>query len=223
MSTWHPDRWSHVRLDLWPSDSYLSSLSRQCTRMGRIPDLIRSSMGGLRSLDSSFLRNGVGIKNTVHIAQLKHNTRAGKYKRILTAQPAQRSAECPGYHWWHSTNTHNNTHIIIISSYWPQNILSNLIHTYLHYCFQRCVLLSWRKENTHQDYWTTELSNNDDERNLLIWNLHQHQNHHRRPRVARSFSSGGVHLSCSTTHNASVQTSSHYFPRMCELMKSLSF
>lgn len=34
---------------------YLSSLSRQCTRMGRIPDFIKSSMGGLRSLDSSFL------------------------------------------------------------------------------------------------------------------------------------------------------------------------
>ncbi len=39
--------------------SYLSSLSRQCTRMGRIPDLIRSSMGGLRSLDSSFLQEEV--------------------------------------------------------------------------------------------------------------------------------------------------------------------
>ncbi len=39
--------------------SYLSSLSRQCTRIGRIPDLIRSSMGGLRSLDSSFLQEEV--------------------------------------------------------------------------------------------------------------------------------------------------------------------
>lgn len=34
---------------------YLSSLSRQFTSLGRMPDLMRSSMGGLRSLDSSFL------------------------------------------------------------------------------------------------------------------------------------------------------------------------
>lgn len=33
----------------------LSSLSRQCTRIGNIPDFIRSSIGGLRSLESSFL------------------------------------------------------------------------------------------------------------------------------------------------------------------------
>lgn len=34
---------------------HLSSLSRQFTSLGRMPDLMRSSMGGLRSLDSSFL------------------------------------------------------------------------------------------------------------------------------------------------------------------------
>lgn len=33
----------------------LSSLSRQCTKIGNIPDFIRSSIGGLRSLESSFL------------------------------------------------------------------------------------------------------------------------------------------------------------------------
>lgn len=38
------------------SSPYLSSLCRQWTRIGRIPDLIRSSMGGLRSLDSNFLQ-----------------------------------------------------------------------------------------------------------------------------------------------------------------------
>lgn len=36
--------------------THLSSLSRQCTRIGNIPDFIRSSMGGLRSLESSFLQ-----------------------------------------------------------------------------------------------------------------------------------------------------------------------
>lgn len=36
-------------------NTYLSSLSRQCTKIGNIPDFIRSSIGGLRSLESSFL------------------------------------------------------------------------------------------------------------------------------------------------------------------------
>lgn len=36
-------------------NTHLSSLSRQCTKIGNIPDFIRSSIGGLRSLESSFL------------------------------------------------------------------------------------------------------------------------------------------------------------------------
>lgn len=45
--------------------AYLSSLSRQWTNIGRIPDLMRSSMGGLRSLDSSFLWRPKGNKRKV--------------------------------------------------------------------------------------------------------------------------------------------------------------
>lgn len=41
--------------------SYLSSLSRQFTSLGRMPDLMRSSMGGLRSLDSSFLEKQIEV------------------------------------------------------------------------------------------------------------------------------------------------------------------
>lgn len=36
--------------------TYLSFLSRHLTKIGRIPDFIKSSMGGFLSLDSSFLR-----------------------------------------------------------------------------------------------------------------------------------------------------------------------
>lgn len=36
-------------------DTYLSFLSRHFTKIGRIPDFIKSSMGGFLSLDSSFL------------------------------------------------------------------------------------------------------------------------------------------------------------------------
>lgn len=45
-------KWCRI---LSSGNTHLSSLSRQCTRIGSIPDFIRSSMGGLRSLDSSFL------------------------------------------------------------------------------------------------------------------------------------------------------------------------
>lgn len=36
--------------------TYLSSLSRHLTKIGRIPDFIKSSMGGFLSLESSFLK-----------------------------------------------------------------------------------------------------------------------------------------------------------------------
>lgn len=36
-------------------DTYLSFLSRHFTKIGKIPDFIKSSMGGFLSLDSSFL------------------------------------------------------------------------------------------------------------------------------------------------------------------------
>lgn len=76
--------------------SYLSSLSRQCTRMGRIPDLIRSSMGGLRSLDSSFLQDeGDNIISLVQSeeARTKHSTAATRHRdeeRLLTWRPERR-------------------------------------------------------------------------------------------------------------------------------------
>lgn len=49
--------------------THLSSRSRQCTKIGNIPDFIRSSMGGLRSLESSFL-SGKGENTSIsrHIA-----------------------------------------------------------------------------------------------------------------------------------------------------------
>lgn len=37
-------------------DTHLSSLFKQWTSLGRMPDLIRSSIGGLRSLDNNFLQ-----------------------------------------------------------------------------------------------------------------------------------------------------------------------
>lgn len=49
--------------------AYLSSLSRQCTSIGRIPDLIRSSMGGLRSLDNNFLQEQRGNKRPLQTYQ----------------------------------------------------------------------------------------------------------------------------------------------------------
>lgn len=49
----------------------MSSLSRQCTRIGRIPDLIRSSMGGLRSLDNNFLQKQ--RENKRQLLSLSHN------------------------------------------------------------------------------------------------------------------------------------------------------
>ena len=41
--------------------TYLSSHVRQCTSIGRIPDPIRLSIGGLRSLDSNFLEETENI------------------------------------------------------------------------------------------------------------------------------------------------------------------
>lgn len=46
---------------------YLSSLSRQFTSLGRMPDLMRSSIGGLRSLDSSFLEKILKPKHLSHM------------------------------------------------------------------------------------------------------------------------------------------------------------
>lgn len=39
--------------------TYLSSLSRHLTRIGKIPDFIRSSIGGFLSLDNSFLEKEI--------------------------------------------------------------------------------------------------------------------------------------------------------------------
>lgn len=47
--------------------AYLSSLSRQFTSLGRMPDLMRSSIGGLRSLDSSFLEKILKPKHLSHV------------------------------------------------------------------------------------------------------------------------------------------------------------
>lgn len=44
--------------------TYLSSLSRHLTKIGRIPDFIKSSMGGFRSLESSFLKKSNAKKLT---------------------------------------------------------------------------------------------------------------------------------------------------------------
>ena len=37
--------------------TYVSSHAKQWTKIGRMPDCINSSMGGLRSLDNNFLKN----------------------------------------------------------------------------------------------------------------------------------------------------------------------
>lgn len=53
--------------------TYLSSLSRHLTKIGRIPDFIKSSIGGFLSLESSFLkhtgRDGRKIQPVVWFSQ----------------------------------------------------------------------------------------------------------------------------------------------------------
>jgi hypothetical protein len=53
--------------------TYLSSLSRHLTRIGKIPDFIRSSIGGFLSLDNSFL--------------LKKKEKKRKEKKLIAMSP----------------------------------------------------------------------------------------------------------------------------------------
>lgn len=84
-------RWSKVKSSfddsLYPH-GYLSSLSRQFTSLGRIPDLMRSSIGGLRSLDSSFLEKQIQV--LLHQPHVMKREYGDKYSWIYT-QPFQTS------------------------------------------------------------------------------------------------------------------------------------
>lgn len=73
--------------------THLSSLSRQCTKIGNIPDFIRSSMGGLRSLDSSFLQ-GNGQKNQV--TDLERSEKPGSCLIQLSPQKGSSAATGAG-------------------------------------------------------------------------------------------------------------------------------
>ncbi len=55
--------------------TYLSSLSRHLTKMGRIPDFIKSSIGGFLSLESSFLKKKTEYKS--------YKPYTGKNSRLL--------------------------------------------------------------------------------------------------------------------------------------------
>lgn len=65
--------------------TYLSSLSRQWTSIGRIPDFIRSSMGGLRSLDNNFLQKQRGNRGPLFTLSYSHSfTDAWQQKEAIT-------------------------------------------------------------------------------------------------------------------------------------------
>lgn len=53
--------------------TYLSSLSRHFTRIGKIPDFIRSSIGGFLSLDKSFLQKEVWEINCCKFQTMNRN------------------------------------------------------------------------------------------------------------------------------------------------------
>lgn len=71
---------------------YLSSLSRQFTSLGRIPDLMRSSIGGLRSLDSSFLEKILKQKHLSHM-----HTRSAKIIQTINLTCNKISGDIKSY------------------------------------------------------------------------------------------------------------------------------
>lgn len=100
--------------------TYLSSLSRHLTRIGKIPDFIRSSIGGFLSLDNSFLlkkkekkRKEINhyVSQTMTVNKAHYPLPRSKLchprevQLSLTLLPAQHSTGLQDYHLWHSTTT----------------------------------------------------------------------------------------------------------------------
>lgn len=83
-------KWCRI---LSSGNTHLSSLSRQCTRIGSIPDFIRSSMGGLRSLDSSFLQGNDKKKNYRQILP-------GRSRELLNPASPSKRDQC-----WHRSRS----------------------------------------------------------------------------------------------------------------------
>lgn len=102
--------------------TYLSSLSRHLTRIGKIPDFIRSSIGGFLSLDKSFLgKKNIRIYYNFQTTNSNNNVLLLDYqiqhptcdvisldKLVFTLQPGQHSTGPLGYHLWHSATPNVN-------------------------------------------------------------------------------------------------------------------
>lgn len=95
----------HTKSTACKRETHLSSLSRHLTKMGRIPDFIKSSMGGFLSLESSFLIRKKKSWKCNKRTKLLFVCVCVCILRRLTWLPAQHWAVLLHYHWSHSVET----------------------------------------------------------------------------------------------------------------------